>query len=300
MRVAALLLVGPAVAGFAQQTPEKKVYLNRGGDAALLRAAGVLREAGKLVDPAPLLPQLARTRCKLALPPPRTAPASGRAIWELARQSYLRVGWYYLCSKCDHWHANVAGGYALTADGAAATCHHVVEKPEHYEKGYLIAVNDAGDILPVTEILAADARADVCILRVRAAGELKPLPLADTALPGDIAYCFSDPMGFRGYFSQGMVNRYYKELPRRLVARGESPPGEAPLSMNVSTDWAPGSSGAAVLDQCGNAIGHVARIQPVEEQPRKRGETAAKQDTGTYMVLHNAVPASEVLRLIER
>ncbi len=40
------------------------------------------------------------------------------------------------------------------------------------------------------------------------------------------------------------------------------------LRLNVSTDWAPGSSGAAVLDQCGNAIGHVSTIAPLSESSR--------------------------------
>ena len=37
------------------------------------------------------------------------------------------------------------------------------------------------------------------------------------------------------------------------------------LRLNVSTDWAPGSSGAAVLDERGNVIGHVSTISPMSE-----------------------------------
>ena len=68
---------------------------------------------------------------------------------------------------------------------------------------------------------------------------------------GDSVWCLSDPRGERGYFSTGIVNRFVE----RTVgdARGRR--------INVSTDWAPGSSGAAILDEAGNVIGHVATIR---------------------------------------
>ena len=40
------------------------------------------------------------------------------------------------------------------------------------------------------------------------------------------------------------------------------------LRVNVSTDWAPGSSGSAVLDQCGNVIGHVSTISHCDNRRR--------------------------------
>ena len=74
--------------------------------------------------------------------------------------------------------------------------------------------------------------------------------------PGDAAYCLSDPLGVTGYFSEGMVNRFFRK-PDNKGTEDEA------LRLHVSTDWAPGSSGSPVLDQCGNAIGHVSMIAPM-------------------------------------
>jgi len=289
----------PAVAELPMQ-----IYADRRADPVMMKTVTELRDAGKLLSSEVLLPQLKNAKCKLKLPALRTQKLAGRDLWASARQSYLRVGWYYQCSKCDRWHLDLAGGYAITADGAVATCYHVAETPDKFVKGNMIVATDDGRVFPVTAILAANAKSDSCILRVKADGPLTPLPLSETARPGDTVYCFSDPMSFRGYFSQGIVNRYYREMPRKRDARNGEKIEDQPLGLNVSTDWAPGSSGAAIIDECGNAIGHVARILPVEEEPRKKttasdGKTT-QADTGTLMVIHNAVPSQEVLALIEK
>ena len=300
-----------------------QIYADRRVDPVVMKNATELRDAGKLIGSDVLLPQLNTPKCKLKLPPLRTEKLAGRDLWASARQSYLRVGWFYLCSKCNRWHLDLAGGYVITADGAAITCHHVAETPEKFVKGFFIAATDDGRVLPVTQILAANAKSDVCIVRVKSESSLTPLPISDTGRPGDTVFCFSDPMSFRGYFSQGIINRYYREQPRRRGAKAGETLETQPLSLNVSTDWAPGSSGAAVIDECGNAIGHVARIMPVEEEPKKRkvkpaaepkpgtqppagtqpkpeGQDSAHEDLGTLMVIHNAVPSQEVLALIDR
>jgi hypothetical protein len=125
-----------------------------------------------------------------------------------------------------------------------------------------------------------------------------PLPLSTNVYPGDMAFCFSDPLLNRGYFSSGIVNRFYQFPGRRPI---DAPPtaAYAPIRLNVGTDWAPGSSGSAVLDDCGNAIGHVSTIGAVTE------DEAAETDTGylrirgpTMIVFHEAVAARDVLRLI--
>jgi Trypsin-like peptidase domain len=294
------LAVSTALAAAATADESRPVYSDRQTDPAMLKVAAEMRDAGKLLTSEVLLPQLKNPKCKLALPPVRTQKLAGREIWAAARRSYLRVGWYYQCSKCDRWHLDLAGGYAITADGAVATCYHVAETPAKFVRGHMVAATDDGRVFPVIAIIAANAKSDACIIRVKSDIPLTPMPLSDAAYPGDTVYCFSDPMGFRGYFSQGMVNRYYRESPRKGNSKNSGKSELQPLSLNVSTDWAPGSSGAAIIDECGNAIGHVARIMPLEESPRKKSADGTREDTGTLMVLHNAVPAQEVLALIER
>ena len=171
-----------------------------------------------------------------------------------------------------------------------------------------MAADTSGHVYPVTTILAADKDLDAAIIRVDAT-DLSPLPLNDQSVPGDAAYVFSDPLSVAGYFSAGMVNRYYWEDDE---AHAEPNTLEAArhLRLNVSTDWGPGSSGAAVLDVCGNAIGHVKLITslgfnddggkaaPTARQSPSNG-TEPEADQGTILVLHEAIPARGVKLLIE-
>jgi hypothetical protein len=145
---------------------------------------------------------------------------------------------------------------------------------------------------------------------------LKPLPLGNDVVPGDPVVCFSDPLDRRGVFTTGIVNRFMQ----RPFLRKEELTDEqrkhpdlvpAPVFIQVSADWAPGSSGSAVLDQCGNAIGHVSEVQtelddsgddlpPVPESKEKPETTAADElAPGTVIVFHDAIAASNVEALIK-
>ncbi|HEX2747467.1 MAG TPA: serine protease, partial [Verrucomicrobiales bacterium] len=254
----------------------------------VIEKAGVLREAGKLASAEKVAEFLKKPAPeKVTLPSPKTEPMSRSAIYEEARRDRVRVGWYYLCKKCNHWHTRLAGGYPLTEDGVIATCHHVVQPGDDMREGYLIVVDGGGVVTPVTSVIADSTGRDICVIRA-AGGKFKPMPLNDAVHPGDAAYCLSDPLGVTGYFSEGMVNRFY----RKPDGKGTD---EESLRLHVSTDWAPGSSGSPVLDQSGNVIGHVSTISamseaPAEGQPRKGG---------TQIVLHEASTARGVIALLK-
>ncbi len=278
----------------------------------LMAAAEKLRKAGQLVREAVLTNQFNHASCPVKLDPPKTQPLTGRALCAAARAAHIRVGWYYHCASTNEWDLDLAGGYALTKDGVVGTCFHVVQPPDDSRKSYLVAADETGRVYPVTEILAASAHADVAILRV-AAKDFKPLPLSTDVQPGDRCACFSEPDGMRGYYTEGVVSRF--------VTTTDTPPV---LMVDVSLDWAPGSSGSAVLDACGNLIGHVDTIQSINSDPddasdnvppEGKGEKGADKtqeneianvppggdaSTSTYMNVHEAVAAKEVLSLIHQ
>jgi hypothetical protein len=64
----------------------------------------------------------------------------------------------------------------------------------------------------------------------------------------------------------------------------------------VSTDWAPGSSGSAVLDDCGNVIGHVSTISSVRDEATPKAQDSSAEKPAA-MVFHEAVSARDVLLL---
>jgi hypothetical protein len=267
------------------------VHETHGPAPELILRARKLRDADKLLAADSVKDQLDKRSCWLALPTPNTAPLAGREIWARARQAHIRVGYFFLCNKCNNWHLELAGGYAITANGAVATCYHVV-KPKDMKEGYLIATTEAGEVLPVAEVLAANEFTDVAIVRVRTPAPLQPLPLNPAIVPGDSVWCFSDPADRPGFFSDGIVNRFYRHW------HGANAKEKFPLRMNVSTEWAPGSSGAAILDRYGNAVGHVTAITPHGSKAAE-GAAEASKDGKTLLVFHEAVCAADVLGLMK-
>lgn len=296
--IAAAMLSGLVYYAGAQ-APGVEIVRDRGEQFKMLvEKANKLLEEDALLSLDNVIKQLERKTCRITLPEPKKKALSDREVWQLSRAAHVRVGWHYLCKKCDKWHQSLAGGYFVNTNGAVATCSHVITKdPEAYLKGYLIAANEDGDLFPVTEVLASDELTDVAIIQVRVDGPVTALPLNKDAYPGDEAWCYSDPLGRSGYFSKGIVNRFY------IHGKGED---ETPR-MEVSTDWAPGSSGSAVLDECGNAIGHVSQITPAGSHKKKR-VTTKKSGTNnvinvsgdqTMIVFRSAARAADVLALVE-
>ncbi|HVM62107.1 MAG TPA: redoxin domain-containing protein [Verrucomicrobiae bacterium] len=221
-------------------------------------------------------------------------PLRGRQIADRAARAYVRAGWIYHCSKCNQWHVRLAGGYAI-ASNTVVTAYHVMATPPTIKdgEGYAVVIRGNSEFLLVTSVLAADDRIDTAILRV-AATDLAPLALSASAQIGDAAYCYSDPRGVRGYFSGGIINRFYT----RPGGFANNPDDER---VNVSTDWAPGSSGSAIVDDSANVIGHVTRIKPlfgpgVTDDSGDHVQTLAT----TAMNLHEGVPASCIVRLVEK
>ena len=267
---------------------------------ALRAAAEKLRVAGKVTGDSVLTNQLNRKSCDLKLPAANAARLSSRELWAAARGAHLRVGWYYLCSKCGERHLTLAAGYAITGDGVVATCYHVAAPVDTMRNGFLVVVDEDDNLFPVTEILAANRAKDVCLLRV-AGGNFKPLPLQTEIFPGDRCVCFSDPLGERGYFSEGIVSRFLSPRAGRSGTNNSSAPRatrELVTRLDVTTDWAPGSSGAAVLDECGNAIGHVTSIATLGEHDSEKGRGAGQNPT--LITIHEAVSAKDVLSLIHK
>lgn len=233
-------------------------------DDALLDKAKAFMESKVSLDVRSARQQLRRPRAEtITLRPPSTKPLTGRGVAQAARRAFLRFGWYGFDEEgLDGF--SLGAAYAITDDGVFATCHHCVD-PEGITEGCLVAMTETDQILPVKAILAYDRDLDAAIVRVDlsslgAETKIEPLAFNSDVFPGDKAYCYSDPLDAYGYFSDGIVNRFYRVPPPERKRNPVAADALVLLRLNVSTDWAPGSSGAAVLDECGNAIGHVSAI----------------------------------------
>ena len=302
-----LLLVSARIA--CAQAPGVPVYAEGRGarpNAVLMEQAKKLQGASELLSMTKALEQAQRRQCDITLPAADSKPLSPRERWQRARMSHLRVGQLYLCSKCDKWHLDLSGGYAITADGAVATCAHVIAPPPNMKEGWLVVATEEDVILPVTEVLACNIGTDCAILRVKSSQPLTPLPMSLDVSPGDSVWCFSDPSGKRGYFSEGIVSRFVKRSFMTKKEADKLPEGSEapkPVWLETTTDWAPGSSGSALIDQFGNAVGHVSEIQTVIEDAlptrKKKSEATVIHQLGTQMVFHQAIGAVEVKALVK-
>jgi len=266
------------------------------------RQAEALKDSGKVLTVAEVREQLTNpSPAELSLPAPSTRANAARNVVNLARAAQVRVGWYGKAEGSEQWSLSLSGGYAITSDGVVATCYHCMEPPRGTADGYPVALTSKGEVRAVTKIVAANKELDACLVQVDGDG-FQPLPLSDRIYPGDTVYCLSDPFNQNGYFSAGIVNRFFwLKQPDKDATGLESVQN---LRINVSTDWALGSSGAAILDLYGNAVGHVARIRPMGlgRTPGNESQERSRRDSGggigpTVLVTHEAIPARGIRAL---
>ena len=267
------------------QTPQGRRAL----DNALIEKLQDMIKDKRLLEWKDCQKQLSANQPKaVTIPAPKTTLLSTEELAQMALAAHLRVGYCYLCEKCDHWHLSLSGGYAISAN-QVATCNHVVDSGNAMREGYLVVIDAKDQIYPVKAINARSVKMDAAIVEVEG-GELQALPLQSDIKQGAAVYCFSDPMGQVGYFSDGIINRFFWiQSPKKTTEEKLTMHQLRFLRFNCSTDWAPGSSGSAVLDAYGNAIGHVSEIASLSKQ--KGGDA--------FVTLHRGIPAKSVRALAE-
>ena len=261
-----------------------------------ISAATALHGKDKLVSLTKLRTQLKRARCNVVLPEPRKDRLQPREVYRLVRSSTVAVATFYHCTNCKKWHFDSAAGF-VAADGVVSTSEHVVDfEDDGMKDGYLIVVDSKGRVFPVAEVLAANADSDTCLLRV-AGLDLPPLPLNRDAEVGDPVFCVSHPDGNHWMFTSGMLSRFF--INHEAASDGDKPPAKprvAPsLYINVTAEYSPGSSGAPVVDECGNVVGQVQSItSSIEDQKDGEGKNIT---TSFGMPLRSCVSAEEIAKL---
>lgn len=215
--------------------------------------------------------------------PPSAQPLSREEVRARAAASTVLFGTAFKCDRCPNWHSNMASGVIVHPSGIIATNHHVAATAKGDAMGVLLA---DGTFLPVLEVLAARTPQDVALVRVDTQGRSLPALPVRTDLPaGADVVCLSNPDGSFGYFSQGIVSRY---------SRGSSPADRSAVWMQVTCDYAKGSSGAAILDLCGNVVGLVSSTNSVYYSTDKEGDQQNFQ-----MVRRNCVPGKAIADLVK-
>lgn len=283
-----LISVSPILLGQTVDTPifeQSGTAVKKFQDDIIAKALEI-REKVCAIDKAEIDKQLlAPTPEPIKLPPALTKELSPEEIAEHARTFNLRVGYCYKCMSCDHWHISLAGGYAI-APNVIVTCDHVLATKTKMRDGFIVAVDHAGNIACGTAVLARNPTMDAAIIKVSGT-KFTPVPLNANVKQGSLSYCFSYPLKQQGYFSTGVINRFYwhnqyKDQDKKTID------GISYLRLNYSNDWAPGSSGSPLFDDSGNVTGHVSTISSLSNG----------KNSSPMITLHEGVPARAVQTLV--
>lgn len=253
-------------------------------------AAERLHKEGKLVSLETLLAQ-PPSKVPLKYPAPVSGPVTPTELYDRLRAGTVAIGELYHCHDCGNWHINLATGFTVAEGGIVSTCSHVLDYDEDEMKdAFAIAVDSEAHVFPVKELLANDPDSDTCLVRVES-GSLRPLPVRAGALPGERVFCLSHPDGHYFMFTQGIVARVSQSSMSQNEDETEPHPKARPtLSLEVTSEYSPGSSGGPIADESGNVVAQVDAI-----------DTDGDDESGPSGVVtaRTATAAEEILRLAE-
>jgi len=298
-----VFLLALLLSGFSLFAAPRFVVDDEVFEDTVLAAAAKLREAGALVRAETLRGQLNRPFAPVPLAPPATETLSPPDLYDRVRESTFAVGNIYRCTNCAQWHFNGAAAFAVGADGVLSTAYHVAagtdEEADPKAGVFVVAADSAGRVFPVKEVLAADAESDTCLLRIEAKN-LKPIALRAGARAGERIFCLSHPDGNYFLFSEGMVARVHwmhdvlgaDVTDADTKQRAES--SRPILCLNITADFAPGSSGGPVVDEAGNVV---AQVQSIANFVDDDGKGAGPTVIGP---VRYCVAAEEIIRLAEK
>lgn len=217
--------------------------------------------------------QLSRTSTTVSLPTPKPLVSKESNLYEATRKATVIFSSFGLCGNCDKFHPNPASGFIISPDGLVITNHHVVKNAS---ASAFAAMTIDKKIYAVTEVLAANEQADVALVRIDGKN-LPYLPVRKAADLGETVYCLSHPRSRFFTLTKGAASRY-------MMERGTP-------WLEITADYAVGSSGGPVFDATGQVVGLVSMTNSVYAG-------ANRNNSDLQMVRKICVPSQAILNLI--
>jgi serine protease Do len=225
--------------------------------------------------------QLKPRAAGLELPPKRdTERLSPNEVYERVQTSTVIVGILYKCDRHSYPHVAMASGFVATQSGAVVTNLHVLSTYGTSNLGLGIMTRDAR-VWPVKSVLGVDPENDLLVLQAEG-NEFVPLPLGDDPQIGAAVNIVSHPAERFYYLTSGIVSRYSISLAE----------GDTSRILNVTGDFARGSSGGPVADDHGRLVGVIRSTESITHE-----QSGARRDTH-QMVIHNCAPVKSVRELL--
>lgn len=168
-------------------------------------------------------------------------------------KSSLVVGVLYDCGRCDKSHPSFAGGVMVSEDGKFLTNHHVVKSflTRANHEG-MFAMTSDGNCFQLDRILAANKKADVALVQLKAKGhkfysaaiaEKRPSPM-------EVVRVMSNPSMQFFVMTKGEVSRYVTS-------------SSMGTRMEITASYGAGSSGSGVFNDRGEVVGLVSSNRPL-------------------------------------
>ncbi len=223
-----------------------------------------------------------------------TRPSGQEDLYEHMVKSSVYISQLYNCGRCDRTHAGFSGGVVVSEEGLVLTNHHVLNKLKDDNTEGFMAMTCDGKCWEIEEVIAANAKADIALIRLKSDGhKFHAAPIAvDRPTPMDPVRIISHPFGEFYVMTEGEVSRYSKGKLMPTKRRD----AEQATWMEVTADFAMGSSGSAVFNAQGEVVGLVSRVQPLVDSDEKRKKSDPKNPIEGFvvMILKRCVPLSAV------
>jgi S1-C subfamily serine protease len=181
-----------------------------------------------------------------------------------------------------------ATAFPINEEGTMMTNKHVLEvlfnkTPGFYEMDSTLFLSDVhGNVFGIDKVLSYDDNADLALFTIKNNKGIKlhPLAVGDDSPVGSQVYCLSNPEGFPYYFSSGMVarNAKYQEF------------GASTERMDITADYAIGSSGAPIVNDAGALVGVVSSTHSIY----------SKQRQDLQMVVKQTVPVRSIYSILKK
>lgn len=222
---------------------------------------------------------------------PFNRPLTNEEIYRKCSDAVLMFGNYYKYDEKGEMYAGVgASATALTPDGICMTNYHVMEalikkdwheiKEVNEDSLYYVGTRQ-GKVYPIIRILGYSKAGDIAFFQVDTRGDkLAYLPIGTPLETGAEISVISHPQQLFYMFARGVV--------ARNTTYGNKFPNTD--RMEITADYAVGSSGAPILDKYGNIAGMVASTTGLYFDQEKK--------TSLQMVLKSTIPVSVIKRTL--
>lgn len=206
--------------------------------------------------------QLNKKQCEVQLKEASYTQVQGYDFYNQFRNGVLMMGKMHKCGHCPEDHIGTASAFLISDDGVCVTNYHVFKsydptQPNDYITFFVMDYEQ--NIYPVIEVLAASKHDDLAVFRIETNGvNLKSLAVGNELGCGEAINLISHPDHRFYTYTQGHIDRKYIK------------PGSTKIRQSISAEFAKGSSGAPILDNCGNVVGVVAGTQNIYYDPDGR------------------------------